>query len=929
MEENNNNESQIKNTIKNEGKKLAKDGLKAVLKPLKKYIIIGVGIFIGILLTLGLLNIVDYTIKNIFSNLISIFTTSSAGDAEATTSETNDSVIYIDNNGYYKLKESYSEKILEELIEQKVNTKLMGFNLENEEDKQRFRDMIDKYIKTEVETTFPKTGNNWGPFGHYNDVDGNITVKRAFAETGEVRNLEYKKYSQFCSYIESNNDKALECFSVNPDNFKLCMAKRTNKTVYYDTEDGTDGKVTGGGEIELEELEYRTLLENYSVPLNYLITMHMFSQDVDFMDELVELASGADKKEPLVITYVETQKEHTSIFNYEGVIEEKIKSFTEINESNEEGVGNLKNKLKEKEIEGKDIGSTISMQEINNGNASEYYDDAVNAKKQVTINYYGKLYVTKTDTWLKRTERTVTAMPTPEIDEGTIITDIADEGNLKDDERTGKTYAILDDDDESVYTRIMDTIYKATEMTETLTGKSKTYDFSVISTVNEITIQEFIDLIEKYPEVKEKIQNSPSNIFYLLQENENTQKLEKIMRYVLYELNDVDYGVKLEDLDFLLEDIEFLSVSDGIYDGQTVQQTLWYTLLSKGYSKESAAGVMGNIYVESGFRTNELENIFEIGGTHSLGHTDESYTEAVNNGTYSRESFISDHIYENCGAGYGLLQWTWYTRKAALYDLAKNSGKDIDDANIQIQYLLTELSGIKSNSVWRTTNSPQEAARALCQEFVNPGAGESNLQERAKAAQRYYDEFKEKDSGVYQPGVGSGNYSNGTYISSKGRTFRILNQNKISGWGSKCNRAAAAIIASGYSEQDDATLINVMNDKYAERGDTIVAENNYWNLYGLELKGKKDMGYKTKDQYVPILREQLKSGGYAMIWLGFGRETFGESGTKWTKNIHWVAILDYSENTDQIIIADWRGAKWYNITEFQSGISGIALIDEM
>ena len=916
MEEDNNNENQVKETIKNEGKKLAK---KAV-KPFMKYIVIGVAILFGILLTVGLLHLVEYQVKSIFTNLINTFSINSSEDAEQISSDTNDCVIYIDKNGYYKLKEDYSELILKRLEEQKVNNKVMGFDLENEEDKKTFRDMIDKYIKAEVETTFPKTGKNF--FNFLNEVDGNITLKRA--SNGTIKNLDYKKYSTFCSMVESGDKSVLNCFSINPENFKLCIARSESKTEYWNIDaNGNESLVhTEGGGIAKEELDYRTYMENYAVPLNFLITMHLISQDVDFMNELVELATGANKTEPLVLTYVDSEQQYTTIYNYEGTSEEKVTNFWDVNSSNYDPTLQRPS-ITEDSIKGLGVGSVYSTKDINNDNASQYYGDTVVYEKQVTTTYSGKLYITKTDTWLKTSERTVTPLPDDVITTGptTSSIEIAPRDH---------TYSIVKKDEESLETvisKIMATI-ETINMTESVTSISTSKEFSVVDTRSEIIVQDFIDLIEKYPEVKNKISTAPSNIFYLLQQNENTQKLEKIMRYVLYVLNDVDYGVRLEDLDFLLEDETFISANDGIYNGGTPEETIWFTLLSEGYSKAATAGVLGNINMESGFRTNNLEDAYEIGGSHSLGYTDKSYTDAVNSGAYSRQSFISDHVNKDCGAGYGLLQWTWGTRKAALYDLAKNSGRGIDDINVQVQYLLKELSGIKQDSVWRTTDDPKEAAEVLCKGFVNPGASASNLATRAQYAQKYYDQFKDKTTGNYEPGGGGSTLYTGTYTSTRGRKFTILNQNTISGWGNKCNRAAAAIIASGYTNQDAATLINTLNTKYAQAGDTIVPRNNFFNLYGLSLTS--ELGAMGVSQYSEVLRNQLKSGGYAMIWIN-GSPYYGASGTKWTGQMHWLAILDYRVNNgrEQIVIADWRGAGWYDIGEFKNGISKIALINEM
>ena len=63
---------------------------------------------------------------------------------------------------------------------------------------------------------------------------------------------------------------------------------------------------------------------------------------------------------------------------------------------------------------------------------------------------------------------------------------------------------------------------------------------------------------------------------------------------------------------------------------------------------------MGNLYAESGLNPQNLQNIYEK----KLGYSDASYTAAVDNGFYS--DFVHD------SAGYGLAQWTFWSRKQAL-----------------------------------------------------------------------------------------------------------------------------------------------------------------------------------------------------------------------------------------------------------------------
>ena len=83
-------------------------------------------------------------------------------------------------------------------------------------------------------------------------------------------------------------------------------------------------------------------------------------------------------------------------------------------------------------------------------------------------------------------------------------------------------------------------------------------------------------------------------------------------------------------------------------------QRIWDRLISAGLTPAGAAGLMGNLYAESGLRPDNLQNTHES----RLGFTDEGYTVAVDNGCYA--NFADDR------AGYGLAQWTYPTRKAAL-----------------------------------------------------------------------------------------------------------------------------------------------------------------------------------------------------------------------------------------------------------------------
>lgn len=62
--------------------------------------------------------------------------------------------------------------------------------------------------------------------------------------------------------------------------------------------------------------------------------------------------------------------------------------------------------------------------------------------------------------------------------------------------------------------------------------------------------------------------------------------------------------------------------------GSSNEQKIWNYLKATGLNDYGVAGLMGNLYAESGLRPNNLQNAYEK----KLGYTDETYTAAVDNG---------------------------------------------------------------------------------------------------------------------------------------------------------------------------------------------------------------------------------------------------------------------------------------------------------
>ena len=124
------------------------------------------------------------------------------------------------------------------------------------------------------------------------------------------------------------------------------------------------------------------------------------------------------------------------------------------------------------------------------------------------------------------------------------------------------------------------------------------------------------------------------------------------------------------------------------------EKIIWDCLKAQGLSDYGTAGLLGNLKAESGPSPTNLQNSFEG----KLGYTDATYTAAVDSGEYS--NFVYDK------AGYGIAQWTYWSRKKGLLDYARAAGKSIGDTKMQVGYLVVELktTGLRYDSLRRVTS---------------------------------------------------------------------------------------------------------------------------------------------------------------------------------------------------------------------------------
>ena len=143
--------------------------------------------------------------------------------------------------------------------------------------------------------------------------------------------------------------------------------------------------------------------------------------------------------------------------------------------------------------------------------------------------------------------------------------------------------------------------------------------------------------------------------------------------------------------------------------GSTNEEKIWNYLKAKGLPDCGIAGLMGNLYAESCLVPTNLQNSYEK----ALSFTDAAYTAAVDNGTY--QNFVKD------SAGYGLAQWTYWSRKKNLLDFAKKKGKSIGDLEMQLDFLWNELQGYTVViSTLKTAKTVRAASDSVLLNFERP-----------------------------------------------------------------------------------------------------------------------------------------------------------------------------------------------------------------
>ena len=213
------------------------------------------------------------------------------------------------------------------------------------------------------------------------------------------------------------------------------------------------------------------------------------------------------------------------------------------------------------------------------------------------------------------------------------------------------------------------------------------------------------------------------------------------------------------------------------------ERMIWDLLMKQIGNPYGVAGLMGNLYAESGLNPKNLQNSFNK----KLKLTDEEYTSKVDDGSY--KNFVKD------GAGYGLAQWTYHTRKQALLKYAQSTHTSIGDILTQLEFLWKELQKYSSVlKVLKNAKSIREASDAVLTKYEKPtNQSESVKKKREKYGINIYERqnntvtkyVRVNRTSVYVRS-GPGTTYEKVGVAFKGKMFELIDIDKKSGWYHIC-----------------------------------------------------------------------------------------------------------------------------------------------
>ncbi len=638
-----------------------------------------------------------------------------------------------------------------------------------------------------------------------------------------IINMRYVSQETMQGYVDEGNiEEAIKCYTLD-DNRNVVIAS------WSMNEDGSVEIKTNNS------MNLKTTLQKYAMPYEYLLYFYIDTDYKDFVDDLVNEVMNS---EIVIAVQDEINTSHTI---------EQTEQRTDAT-------------IEDCDVDWHETASRDFITEVVNTKVNLTYVSTWCVKTYQENSYSeAVLNLGEEEEKIVEVPGKVTESSTPSVTENVIVDNATGRYSHPKLDENGKT--IVDEDGKFVYVTEEYTYDIEERITTNTHIISNSYEKGEYKTEGRENV--FVQLYNEHGMIA-KVRTT-DYLFSIIENNERTANLLDLTKYLIYKATNVPWGVL--EFDFEEYSLASFASTSGLYGG-TIQEKVWWAVIDAGYSKEAAAGVLGNIEAESGFSPDLIE-----GGS---------------------------------GIGFGLCQWS-FGRRTQLESYAASKGMDPGNENIQVEFLIGEITpgggadgyasyqlvtyNGYSPSDWENATTPEDAAIAFCWSFERPGIPRMNV--RTEAARRYYEQFKDAErpsGGEIQPDNGDGYYQK--YTSSTGRTYREYKQ-----WAG----SYASMIFDYYSPETisqsgcSITSIAVVTSGYNNNQTPGTLASRVPNLATLLTEGGAQCsGYEPADA------ARLTSGQPAVVSISGTLIT--ERGAKYYGG-HYIAILD-GRNGNEVYVSD-------------------------
>lgn len=533
-------------------------------------LIILISSLLGVVFFAGALEIKDLTTK----------TKATSAKNQAIGNDALDKGLLQLDNGKYKI--SYDGKTGIEAIESILEDNDMNFDDFTEEE----IECLYKCLKAEWATTYPNLGgkvDNKDIDSEY--VQGVITIKRG-KNDGNTVDLKYKPYEEFKNIKDST---ALDYFSMKDGN--IVVAAWSSSEIRYEPSNSMPDSIKSqyvntGEQISISEtsINYRSMIGIHSVPFELLLSLLINTEDVDFVNELADVAFDSkieitvyDNTIETITVETENTKEVTTYEKWIDYIRDTVE--WEVLENGQRIIAQmdvLREKFSNKKIdsaEKTELDYNVTTIRINKSNSYVVGLTDVDswiAKIKNTYSYAetlgdeNPLGLGDTNSEKVELEKEEVERPRDDADAQAYIAGLPRESSKY--RRGTKEYI-------NEYTYWIEKIIRKGTMTREQkltknTTQTNEYKYENSGKTTENIGKKFKKVYDNNPNAQAQLDCVASWLFELLEKTESTVDYVSVMKYLLYVCTGEDLGVTKLDLS-IYDRSEFTTIGSGIYDGKT------------------------------------------------------------------------------------------------------------------------------------------------------------------------------------------------------------------------------------------------------------------------------------------------------------------------------------------------------------------------